>query len=174
MKSKMAWLISSARWFRSSTLRARLVSESLYTMSHPAPYRLRRKSWRAKPTRDVGMCGLWFFRGSLCKSTRHFLIRTWAGSYICVSGAFLFFLRLYLGVRVEPGAPSAVGRCCCWGLLLVTIVCTGDRMRLDVGPPGRVGGGKNAGCEGSSFAIFSRLWELWMRRFSCTELMLSV
>ena len=160
----MAWFISSARWFRSSALRARLVSESLYAMSHPAPYRLRKKSWRAKPMRDVGMCGLWFFRGSLCRSTRHFLIRTWAGSYICVSGAFLFFLRLYLGVHVEPCASSSVGSCCCRGLLLASVVGAGDEVRLVGDPPGRVGGGKNAGCGGSSFAIFSRLWELWMRR----------
>ena len=57
--------------------------------------------------RDVGMCGLWdvavwFFRRSLFMSTRHFLIRVQAGSYIRALGRFFLFLRLYPGVFVEP------------------------------------------------------------------------
>ena len=83
------------------------MSESLYIMCHPAPNRLRKKSRRAKPMRDVGMCELWdvavwFFGRPLFMSTRHFLIRVQAGSYIRALGRFFLFLRLYPGAFVEP------------------------------------------------------------------------
>ena len=54
-----------------------------------------------------------------------------------------------------------------------SIVGAGDEVRLVGGPPGRVGGGKNAGCGGSSFAIFSRRRILDVA-LSVTEMALSV
>ena len=42
-------------------------------------------------------------------STRHFLIRTEAGSYVLVLGRCFLFLRLYPGVLVEPGDLFSAG-----------------------------------------------------------------
>ena len=41
-------------------------------------------------------------------------------------------------------------------------------------PPGKAGGGKNAGLKGSSLNYFSRQWKFWRWRFSYTESTLSV
>ena len=62
---------------------------------------------------------------------------------------------LWFGVLEAVGLLTEVGGgSCCWRLLLASIVCAGDGMRLDGGPPGRVGGGKNAGLRGSSLDCF--------------------
>ena len=54
---------------------------------------------------------------------------------------------------------EATRSCCaggdCWRLLVASIVCVGGGLHLGGGPPGRAGGGKNAGLRGSSLDGFS-------------------
>ena len=61
---------------------------------------------------------------------------------------------MVLSVVEAAGSDCAGGSC--WRLLLLaSIVFAGNGMCLDGGPPGRVGGGKNAGLRGSSLNGFS-------------------
>ena len=109
MVLKVAWLISSARCFFNSALRARLVSGLSYLFRHHIPNRLRKDSCRARPMRDVDVCELWVLGRSLLISTRHFLIRIEAGSSDRMLERVLLFRRLRLDVFGEPGVFFQVG-----------------------------------------------------------------
>ena len=130
MVLKVAWLISSARCFFSSALRARLVSGLSYLFRHHIPNRLRKDSCRARPMRDVDVCVLWFSGRSLLMSTRHFLICKEAGSSSRVLGRGFLFLGLYLGVFGEPGVlfPAEMG-----GAVLSSGFCVANLPTVMVG-----------------------------------------
>ena len=108
----MAWRISSARCFFSSTLRARLVSGLSCSLRHHIPNRLRKNSCKARPIQDADVRELWVLGRSFLMSTRHFLIRTEAGSSGRLSGQGLLFRRLRLVVFDDLGVffRTGVGR----------------------------------------------------------------
>ena len=56
-------------------------------------------------------------------------------------------------VTEATGSDCAGGSC--WRLLSASIACVGEEIHLGGGPPGRAGGGRNAGLRGSRLNGFS-------------------